>query len=472
MAYNDLQEYLTRLESAGKLHWIEQRVDPAWEVTAITRQVFDRYGWNARPALGFRQVGVSEFPLVIGVIGGSPEIYALALSTTVDRIAEVWERGQRHPIDPVTAPSGLCKEIILRGSEIDLGSLPQVVWTPGQDPGPYITAPVIITKDAETGRRNVGTYRLQLKGANRLGLYVGAAQHAAKHIRQYEAMKKDMPVAIAIGVDPTIVLSSISKFPYGTDELGVAGGLRGEAVPLVRCETVDLEVPANAEIVLEGIIRAGYREQEGPFGEFSGYMSSGGQQPVVELTCITRRRMPVYHSFLSQMPPSESSCIRSISRSAAVYHHLREVLGLPVRAVHFTESGGASCVLVISIKKEYPEQVKEVAWGAWSLMNKEGKFTVVVDDDVDVHNPFQVEWAMSFHAQPARDTFMVDGVVPSGVDPSTAAADIPQHDPRRRTGSKILIDATRKHTYPPRARVPAEFIDRAKAKWPEYGFTK
>jgi len=472
MAYNDLQEYLTRLESAGKLHWIEQRVDPAWEVTAITRQVFDRYGWNARPALGFRQVGVSEFPLVIGVIGGSPEIYALALSTTVDRITEVWERGQCHPIEPVSAPTGLCKEIILRGSEIDLGSLPQVVWTPSQDPGPYITAPVIITKDAETGRRNVGTYRLQLKGADRLGLYVGAAQHAAKHIRQYEAMKKDMPIAIAIGVEPSIVLSSISKFPYGTDELAVAGGLRGEAVPLVRCETVDLEVPANAEIVLEGIIRAGYREQEGPFGEFSGYMSSGGQQPVVELTCITRRRMPVYHSFLSQMPPSESSCIRSISRSAAVYHHLHEVLGLPVRAVHFTESGGASCVLVISIKKEYPEQVKEVAWGAWSLMNKEGKFTVVVDEDVDVRNPFQVEWAMSFHSQPARDTFMVDGVVPSGVDPSTAAADIPQHDPRRRTGSKILIDATRKHTYPPRARVPTELIDKAKEKWTQYGFTK
>ena len=290
MAYNDLQEYLTRLESAGKLHWIEQRVDPAWEVTAVTRQLFDRYGWNTRPALGFRQVGVSEFPLVIGVIGGSPEIYALALSTTVEKIADVWERGQRHPIEPVSAPTGLCKEIILRGSEIDLGSLPQVVWTPGQDPGPYITAPVIITKDAETGRRNVGTYRLQLKGATRLGLYVGGAQHAARHIRQYEANKQDMPIAIAIGVDPTIVLSSISKFPYGTDELAVAGGLRGEAVPLVRCETIDLEVPANAEIVLEGFLRAGEREQEGPFGEFSGYMSPGGQQPVIELTCMTRRR--------------------------------------------------------------------------------------------------------------------------------------------------------------------------------------
>ncbi|MGZ9188234.1 MAG: UbiD family decarboxylase [Candidatus Binatia bacterium] len=472
MAYNDLQEYLTRLEAAGKLHWIEQRVDPSWEVSAITRHSFDRYGWNDRPALGFRQVGVSEFPLVIGVIGGSPEIYALALSTTVDKIPEVWERGQRHPIDPVIAPTGLCKEIILPSSGIDLGSLPQVVWTPNLDPGPYITAPVIITKDAETGRRNVGTYRLQLKGANRLGLYVGGAQHAARHIRQYEALKKDMPIAIAIGMDPTIVLTSISKFPYGTDEFFVAGGLRGEPVPLVQCETVDLQVPANAEIVLEGVLRAGYREPEGPFGEFSGYMSPGGQQPVIDVTCITRRRTPVYHSFLSQMPPSESSCIRSLSRSAGLFHHLRNVLGLPVQDVHFTEAGGASGMLVISMKKEYPEQVKEVAWGAWSLMNKEGKFTVVVDDDIDVRNPFQVEWAMGFRAQPARDSFIVDGVVPSGVDPSTAASDIPQHDPRRRRGSKMLIDATRKHPYPPAARVPKEFIDKATLKWSEYGFKK
>ena len=216
-----------------------------------------------------------------------------------------------------------------------------------------------------------------------------------------------MPVAIAIGVDPTVVLASISKFPYGTDEFSVAGGLRGEPVPLVRCETVDLEVPANAEIVLEGFVRAGYREQEGPFGEFSGYMSPGGQQPVIDVTCITRRRTPVYHSFLSQMPPSESSCIRSLSRSAGLFHHLSKCSDCRCD-VHFTESGGASGMLVISMKKEYPEQVKEVAWGAWSLMNKECKFTVVVDDDIDVRNPFQVEWAMSFRAQPARDRFIVE----------------------------------------------------------------
>ncbi len=439
MPYADLQDYLAMLEKTGKLHWIEQQVDPAWEVAAITRHVFDRYGWNERPALGFRHVGDSPFPLVIGAVGGSPQIYALALATTVAEIPAVWERAQRHPIEPISVSSGMCKEIMSRGAAVDIGILPQVVWTPSQDPGPYITAPLVVTKDPETGRRNVGTYRLQMKGPQRLGLYVGGAQHAARHIRQYDARKEDMPVAVAIGVDPTIVLASITKFPYGTDEFAIAGGLRGEAVPLVRCETVDLEVPANAEIVLEGIIRAGY---------------------------------PVYHSFLSQMPPSESSCIRSLSRSAGLFHHLKQVLGMPVRDVHFTESGGASSILVISMKKEYPEQVKEVAWGAWSLMNKECKFTIVVDDDIDVRNPFQVEWAMSFHAQPARDTFTVSGVVPSGVDPSTAPSDVPQHDPRRRAGSKMLIDATRKHPYPPAARVPPEYIQAAQKKWHEYGFAK
>jgi UbiD family decarboxylase len=472
MPYSDLQDYLARLEKRGKLHWIEQQVDPAWEVSAITRQVFDRYGWSERPALGFRRVGDSSFPLVIGVVGGSPEIYALALSTTVDDIPKIWERAQRAPIEPLGVKTGVCKEVVARGDDVDIGILPQVVWTPGQDPGPYITAPLIVTKDAESGKRNVGTYRLQMKGPRRLGLYVGGAQHAARHIRQYDARKQDMPVAIAIGVDPAIVLASIAKFGYGVDEFAVAGGLRGEAVPLLRCETVDLEVPAHAEIVLEGIIRAGYREQEGPFGEFSGYMSSGGQTPVIELNCMTRRRAPVYHAFLSQMPPSESSCIRSLSRSAALFHHLKQVLGLPVRDVHFTESGGASGILVISMKKDYPEQVKEVAFGAWALMNKECKFTIVVDDEIDVRNSFQVEWAMSFHTQPARDSFTVSGVVPSGVDPSTAPADVPQHDPRRRAGSKMLIDATRKHAYPPAARVPREDIQAAQKKWKEYGFGK
>ena len=137
MAYSDLQDYLAQLEKSGKLHWIEQQVDPSWEVSAITRHVFDRYSWDERPALGFKHVGASPLPLVIGVVGGSPQIYALALSTTVEQIPAVWERAQRQPIEPIPVPVGsaLCKEVINRGADVDIGILPQVVWTPSQTPG-------------------------------------------------------------------------------------------------------------------------------------------------------------------------------------------------------------------------------------------------------------------------------------------------------------------------------------------------
>jgi UbiD family decarboxylase len=470
MAYNDFQEHLNQLESLGKLHTIEKAVDPTWEVSAITRHVFDRYSWANRPALRFNRVGDSKFPLVVGAIGGSPAIYGQALCTTEDKITSVWEHAQRGPVDPVLVKSGICKEVISRSDDVDIGILPHSVWTPGEDPGPFITAGLFGSKDPENGSRNLGTYRLQVKGPRRLGVYIGSAQHGARHVRKYEALRKDMPVAITLGADPAVVLASVTKVPYGMDEYRVAGGIRGEAVPLVKCETVDLEVPANAEIVLEGIIKPGILEEEGPFGEFSGYMSTGGLSVVIELTCMTRRHHPVYHAFLSQMPPSESSCIRSLSRSAALFHHLRHVLGLPVTDVYFTESGGSGTMIIIAMRKEYPEQVKEVAWGTWSLMNKEGKFTIVVDDDIDVRNSFQVEWAMAFRVQPARDIFMVDGVVPTGVDPSTAPADVPQHDRRRKVGSKILIDATRKHKYPPAAGVPKKYIDAVMQQWTEYGF--
>lgn len=467
---SDLQQHLERLEAAGKLHHVRQRVDPSWEVAAITRHVFDRYGWAERPALCFDQVGDSPFPLVVGVVGGSPEIYARALGTTVNDIPLLWERAQEHPVDPELVASGPCKDVILTGEDVDVTVLPNAVWTPGQDPGPYITAPLIVTKDPESGRRNVGTYRLMVKGPRTLGIYIGPAQHGARHLQKYEALGQDMPVAIVIGADPAVVLSSVTKFSYATDEFTVAGGLRGEPVPLVRCESVDLEVPSTAEIVLEGVVRHGVRDAEGPFGEYTGYMGASGPGPVIEITTMTRREKPVYQAFLSQMPPSESSCIRSLGRASSLLRHLRDVIGFPVTDVHFPESGGANGIVIVALKKEYAEQVKEVAWATWSLMNKEGKMLIVVDDDIDIRIPFEVEWAMSFRSQPSRDLLIQDHVVAIGLDPSIVPVDVPLHDPRRRTGSKLLVDATRKHAYPAAARVPSRFLDRVKEQWSDYGF--
>jgi len=323
--YHDLQEYLGRLEEAGKLHHVRKPVDPAWEVAAVTRHMFERYSWADRKALYFDRVGQSEFPLVVGAVGGSPSIYALALNTTVDEIPSVWEKAQRDPIEPEIVKTGLCKEVMAQGPDLDIGILPHAVWTPSRDPGPFITAPLVVTKEPETGSRNIGTYRLQVKGPSKLGIFMGHEKHGARHLRKYEAMGKDMPVAIVIGADPAVTLASVTKFAYGTDEYRVAGGLRGEPLPMVKCETVDLEVPADAEIVLEGIIPNGVREEEGPFGEYTGYMGVHGLAPVIELTCMTRRRNPLYQAFLSQMPPSESSCIRSVGRAAALRRHLSPV---------------------------------------------------------------------------------------------------------------------------------------------------
>jgi UbiD family decarboxylase len=470
VAYNNLQEYLARLEEAGKLHHIKREVDSTWEVAAVTRNMFERFSWPERTALCFDHVGKSKFPLVVGTVGGSPEIYAMALSTTLDQIPAVWERAQREPIEPELVKTGLCKEVIYQGSELDIGILPHAIWTPSRDPGPYITAPLIVTKEPESGNRNIGTYRLQVKGPNRLGIYMGHEKHAMRHLRKYESMGKDMPVAIVIGADPTVTLASVTKFAYGIDEYRVAGGLRGEPVPLVKCETVDLEVPANAEIVLEGVMRHGVREDEGPFGEYTGYMGVHGLAPVIELTCMTRRHSPVYQAFLSQMPPSESSCIRSVGRAAALRRHLSGVLGLPVTDVHFPESGGATGWIIVALRKEHSQQVKEVTWATWSLMNKEPKYLVVVDDDIDIRDPFEVEWAMSFRSQPGKDLMVANDVISIGLDPSTAPVDIPEHDPQRRIGSKVSIDATRKHAYPEVSRMPRKYIQTVHENWKNYGF--
>jgi len=170
------------------------------------------------------------------------------------------------------------------------------------------------------------------------------------------------------------------------------------------------------------------------------------------------------------MPPSESSCIRSVGRAAALRRHLSGVLGLPVTDVHFPESGGATGIIIVALRKEHPQQVKEVTWATWALMNKEPKFLIVVDDDIDIRNSFEVEWAMSFRSQPANDLSVVKDVIAIGLDPSTAPLDVPEHDPQRRIGSRVAIDATRKHAYPPDSRVPRQYISTVRECWSDYGF--
>ena len=270
MPYESFRQYLEILESRKWIKWIDAEVDKDWEITSVARIYFRRTPENERCALGFRHVKGYDIPLVLGTIGASRRIYGMAIETepAFEKIKTAWQGALASPIAPVTVDSGPCKEVILRGKDVDLYRFPIPVWTPEKDPNPFLTAPCLITKDPETGIGNIGTYRMEIKKKDQTGLLWDLpSQHGAIHYAKYEEMNKPMPMAVVLGVDPTVIMASVTKVPLDIDEMAVAGGLRGKAIEVVPCETIDLHVPASAEIVLEGEVLPGERASEGPFGE-------------------------------------------------------------------------------------------------------------------------------------------------------------------------------------------------------------
>ena len=472
MAYRDLREYLKALEERDKLHRITAEVEKDWEIAAVCRRVFQKLAPERRPVLLFERIRGFNIPLLVGSLGASPEVYAIALQDRVENIHERWEQAQRHPIKPVRVSTGPCKENILRGNDADLTLFPVPIWTVGEDPGPYLTAPCVVSREPDTGAYNVGTYRLQVKGPKKMGIWAADGQHISRHRLKNEARNQSTPVAVVLGPEPAIEMVSVTKFSFETEEYDVSGGLRGEPVPLVACETIPIEVPATAEIVIEGEIPPGYREPEGPFGEYTGYMGAAGNMPVIQVTCITHRHNPIYRAFFSQMPPSESSCIKRVGREQSILKHLQHDLKLPVRDLHLPESSGAAGAMLISIKKANPSDVKRVVSGALRYAEGFGKFIIVVDEDVDIQDHCQVEWAMSFHVQPAKDIEIIQDVQAVALDPSQAPADVPQEDESRKTSSKVIIDATRKHSFPARALPPEEHLRRVDNQWAKYGLER
>ena len=470
MPYEDLREYLNCLESSGKLHRIIKAVDKDWEISAVCRVVFESIPDVRRPALFFERVKGKDIPLVAGVLGGSRSIYCLALDCAAGDIHKKWKEAEIHPVIPLKVSKAPVQENVLRGEEVDLTRLPVPIWTVGEDPGPYITSPCVVTVDPDTGVRNVGTYRVQLKGPRDLGLFINYLQGGREHVEQNNKLGRPTPVAIVIGTDPAIGLVSVTRIPHGVDELAVAGGLRGAPVKVARCVSVDLEVPATAEIVIEGLIRANELVEEGPFGEYTGYMGPKSMSYQVDVQCLTYRNDPIYQAFISQMPPSESSCIRSTGREAALRKHLAEDLCLPVSDVHLLESSGAAAYLAISMKKNHPAQPRTAICGAWSFAPQFGKITVVVDDDIDIRSPDAINWAISFRMQPERDAFIMTSMPAVQLDPSQASEEVIQQDPTRRVSSKIGIDATRKHSYPGLAVPPKEHLEYVRERWEGYGF--
>lgn len=449
MAYRDLREFIRRLEKEGELKRISAEVDPVLEITEITDRVTKAGG----PALLFERPKGSRVPVAINLLGSHRRVN---LALEVDSLAEVANRvkafldvqtpqgfldkvkmlpklAELGSFFPKTVKSGPCKEVI-RKDGFSLSEFPILKCWP-QDGGRYITWPMVITKNPQTGKRNVGCYRMQVFDERTTAMHWQTQKHGAEHFRTARSQNAGgrMEVAVAIGSDPATALSGILPIPPDLDEFMFSGFLRRDAIELVRCETVDLEVPANSEIVLEGYVELGELRTEGPFGDHTGFYSLEGQYPVFHITCITHRKDPIYLTTIVGRPPQEDFFIG----------HAIERIFLPVMKMQFPEIVDVSMpaegifqnLMIVAIRKSYPGHARKVMNAIWSL--GQAMFTkviVIVDHDVEVQNSSEVVWKALCAIDPQRDIEFVLGPV-----------DTLEHASRLQDfGSKMGVDATRK----------------------------
>ncbi len=483
--FRDLRDFIAVLEETGNLHRISARIEKNTELMPLVRWQYQGLPDAQRKAFLFENVtdpkGKSyEYPVAVGVLGASRAIYKMALGISDNEgpgaVAERWNQALSHPIPPKLVKKGPVKDVILKGSEIsrpDGGLLrfPVPISNPGFDGGPCLTAPYVVTKESDTGVPNVGTYRCMIKGPNKTGVSVPPAQHIGIHFHKCRERKVPLQAAIVLGCSPAIGLASVAKVGYDRNEYAVAGGIGGEPIQLVRCETVDLEVPATAEIVIEGEIPTDYLEPEGPFGEFTGYMGGQMINGVLLVKCITHRKNPILQMFTEGVP-SESGVMRKMGFEATLYKLLKYDCNIPaVTDVTLHESSGSRKYVVIRMHKTNPAQPWQALQAAVALDPSHGKILVVVDDDIDPEDADSVNWALSFRMQPDRDIKITTHKF-AGLDPSAAPPGSPVTEARFPSPSgcsAIMIDATRKWPYPPVALPAKTYMEAAKNIWEKLG---
>lgn len=458
MPYQDLREFLQRLREKGELATVSAEVDPKYEIGAISRKAIDKRG----PALLFKNVKGCSVPLVTDYLGNRKR-FALALETSVEKIQEEWIRRTRQPLDPVIVENGPCKQNILKGAQVDLTQFPIPVWNQ-LDGGPFITFPHQITRDPISGTRNMAIYRGQLMDQRTIGILAVPSRHLALHRARMQG--QPFPVAIALGVDPVVSIAACAPFPFGVDELAMAGALREQPVELVRCESVPLEVPATAEVVLEGWM---YPEdslfEEGPFGEYTGYYGERRPKPVIRIETITHRDNPIFPGCYVGRPPDSSEVVTSIPIEAEI----RRMISLPGIKKIYSTKGGSHFNVVISIEKlceGYGKMVGMAVMGTWA--SRLLKNLIIVDDDIDPENSDEVEWALATRVQPHRDIEIIRDLPGSSLDPSIP--DSEKSSGHART-SKMIIDATRydSQNYELACSPDPETLKKVEANWSRYG---
>ena len=450
MAYSNLRDFLKRLDMDGELARVSAEIDPTYEITELT----DRTTKAGGPALLFDNVRGHKIPVVTNLVGTEKR---MCMALEVDSLDDVAKRISSY-LDMQSGPQGFLEKVKMLPKLAEIGSFfpktlrsgdcQQVVKTDNfsldefpilkhwpLDGGRFITWPMVITKNPETGKRNVGCYRMQVFDGRTTGMHWQTQKHGADHYRSSRAKNPNgrLEVAVAIGSDPATALAGILPVPPDMDEFLFSGFLRRDPVELVACKTVDLEVPANAEIVLEGYVEVGEMRTEGPFGDHQGFYSLEGQYPVFHLQCITHRKDPLYLTTVVGTPPQEDYFMG----------HAIERIFMPVMRMQYPEiidvsmpaEGVFQNLMIVSIKKSYPGHARKIMNAIWSLGQAMfTKVVVVVDHDVNVQDPREVVWKSLCAIDPERDIQFTMGPV-----------DSLDHAARRQDySSKMGIDATRK----------------------------
>ena len=484
MYFKDIRQFIEFLDERGDLKRITAMVDSDLEITEIT----DRTIKSGGPALLFENVAGSDTPVAINLMGTHQRTaWALGVENIDDltsRVRKLLGLAQGPPsglmgkvralgdlvsvarTQPKIVRRAPCQDVVVTGDDVDLNILPALKCWP-DDAGRYITLPLVVSRDPESGRRNVGIYRMQIFDRNTTGMHWQTHKGGAHHYRVGESQRlQKLEVAVALGGDPAAIWSGSMPLPPDMDEFAIAGLIREEPVELVKCKTVDLEVPAHAEYVLEGYVTPGELRPEGPFGDHTGYYSPAEDYPVFHVTTITHRKNPIYPTTMVGRPPTEDFFMGKAAERIMLpilQMALPEIVDMNMPA-----EGAFHNLLIVSLRKEYPghaQKVMHALWGMGLLMLT--KTIIVVDHDVNVQDPSEVAWRVTNNINPATDISFAEGPI----DDLDHATPIPKF------GSKMGIDATakgitdgRSREWPPDIVMSEEIKTLVDHRWKEYGF--
>src|SRR5262252_6178696 len=471
---HDFQAHLANLEANGLLTRVDRPINKDTELHPLVRWQFQGgLREDERRAFLFTNVVDAsgrryDIPVAVGALAASARIYAVGMGRPVEEIEAAWLRAIANPIPPVAVSSPPCQAVVVKGAELSgagngLARLPVPISTPGFDAAPYLTATLCVTRDPDTGVQNMGTYRGALKATDRLGVRMSSRIGGAGgylHWRKHQARGEPMPCAIVIGCAPVAMFTGGMKLAIDLDEMAVAGGLAGEPIRTAKAVTVDLDVPADAEIVIEGLIDPELLEPEGPFGESHGHVALEDFNMSMRVSAITHRQQPVFASIISQVTPSESSVLKKVAMEPLFFTHLKDHLSIKgVRRVVMHEPlSNLRKVIFVQYAQGTPRtEVWRGLHGAATLLADCGKICVAVSEEIDPTNTDAVFWSIAYRSNPVEDVHIA---------PHRSAGHGPKSGPRSED-STILVDATLKHSAPPLALPAREFMERARAIWQE-----